>query len=117
VNIRDTQPVPGAFDQAVAWFPFDDLPDMWMDHKSIALMGRNRLQDDSRESIITHKLLSSPFTMPELHLLHQNILGEKIDRSRFQKKMLSSGFFSRLPQRHKDTPGRNPYQYVVKTES
>jgi hypothetical protein len=54
--------------------------------------------------------------MPELHQLHQTILGEKIDRSRFQKKMLSTGLFERLPKRKKESPGRNPYQYTVKVE-
>ena len=114
VNIRDIKPIPGALDQAAAWFAFEDLPEMWMDHKAIALAGQRRLKNDSRERIISHKLLPSPFTMPELHRLHQVILGEKIDRSRFQKKMLSSGAFNRLPKRQKDTPGRNPYQYVAK---
>ena len=48
--------------------------------------------------------------------LHQAILEEPLDRSRFQKKMLATGLFERLPKRQKDSPGRNPYQYRVKPE-
>lgn len=114
VNIKDTTPVPGNFDQAVDWFPIEALPKLWMDHKAIVLEARNHLKIDIRHEQLTYKLLNSPFTMPELHQLHQIILQEKIDRSRFQKKMLSSGIFKRLPRLLKDTPGRNPYQYVIK---
>ena len=116
VNIRDTHPVPGAFDRAVAWFPFEELPELWMDHEEIILQARSRLMEDVKHDHLTHELLSSPFTMPELHRLHQAILQEKIDRSRFQKKMLASGVYKRLPSLRKETPGRNPYQYIVKNK-
>ncbi len=113
VKIGELHPVPGAFDQAVAWVPFRELPTMWMDHKAIALQARDHLREDVRHEQISHMLLPSPFTMPELHRLHETILQEKIDRSRFQKKMLASGRYKRLPRLQKDAPGRNPYQYAV----
>ncbi|HBT09399.1 MAG TPA: NUDIX hydrolase, partial [Leeuwenhoekiella sp.] len=61
---------------------------------------------------LSYNLLPEKFTMPQLHQLHQHILEENIDRSRFQKKMLASGLFKRLPKLKKDTPGRNPYLYT-----
>ena len=75
---------------------------------------RLSLREDIRHEQITFNLLPDTFTMPELHQLHQTILQEPLDRSRFQKKMLATGLFERLPQRQKDSPGRNPYQYRVK---
>lgn len=116
VNIDETHPTVGGFDESFAWFNFEDLPDMWMDHKSIVQEARNRLKEDIRQEQVSYKLLPDPFTMPELHQLHQTILEEKIDRSRFQKKMLSIGIFERLPKRQKESPGRNPYQYRVIVE-
>lgn len=114
VNIDQTYPAVGGFDESFAWFSFDDLPDMWMDHQSIVLEARNCLKEDVRQEHVSYNLLPDPFTMPELHQLHQTILEEKLDRSRFQKKMLATGKFERLPKRQKDSPGRNPYQYRVK---
>lgn len=116
VQIGEMHPVPGAFDEAVAWVPFQELPAMWMDHKAIALQARDHLREDVRHEQISHKLLPSPFTMPDLHRLHETILQEKIDRSRFQKKMLASGRYTRLPRLQKDAPGRNPYQYAAEDE-
>jgi hypothetical protein len=114
VHIPDMQPAVKNFDEAFAWFPFDALPEMWMDHRAIVRAARKRLKEDIQKDPETYNLLPDPFTMPELHQLHEAILEEKLDRSRFQKKMLSSGLFERLPARKRDAPGRNPYQYRVK---
>lgn len=114
VDMAHAQPEKGAIDEAIGWFPLDDLPDMWMDHAAIATRAREQLKTDIRREHITHNLLPEPFTMPELHQLHQTILEEKLDRSRFQKKLLATGLLERLPKRQKDSPGRNPYQYRLK---
>ena len=37
VNIDQTYPKVRGFDESFAWFNFDDLPNMWMDHKSISV--------------------------------------------------------------------------------
>lgn len=114
VDIDNTQPVLGEFDEAFAWFDFDDLPDMWLDHKSIVNSARTRLKADIKYEQITYNLLPEQFTMPQLHQLHQTILEEKVDRSRFQKKILATGILERLSLLNKDSPGRNPYQYKLK---
>lgn len=116
VDIDQIRPAIGGFDESFAWFNFDDLPNMWMDHSSIVLEARNRLKEDIKQEQVVYNLLPKQFTMPELHQLYQTILEEKLDRSRFQKKILSTGIFKRLPKRKKETPGRNPYEYTVKTK-
>ena len=115
VELGTTHPVPGDYDEAAAWFAFEDLPPMWMDHREIVLEARRRLKEDIQEEHLTHMLLPKRFTMPELHQLHQAIMEEKIDRSRFQKKMLATGIYQRLPKLQKETPGRNPFQYTLKS--
>jgi len=116
VNIDKTYPSVGHFDEAFAWFDFDELPEMWMDHKSIVSKARERLKEDIHQEQMTYNLLPKEFTMPELYKLHQVILEVNIERSRFQKKMIATGMFERLPELQKSTPGRNPYQYRVKTD-
>lgn len=113
VDIAKTQPRISTLDDEWQWFDLAELPEMWMDHKKIARAAHERLKSDIKHEVVSYKLLPSRFTMPELHQLHQVILGENIDRSRFQKKMLSSGFFKRLPKLQKEAPGRKPYQYKV----
>ena len=117
VDINKVTPVPGEHIEEVQWFDFDQLPIMWVDHKDIALEARNRLKQDIKKDQVAYNLLPPQFTMPDLHQLHQTILGEQLDRSRFQKNMLASNRFERLPKLHKETPGRNPYLYQVKTDT
>ena len=114
VNIEELQPQPGVFDEAVGWFDFDELPDIGLDHESIIAHARNKLKADIKKEQLTYKLLPSEFTMPQLHQLHETILAEKLDRSRFQKKMLATAQFERLPKLKKESPGSNPFQYRVK---
>ncbi len=117
VNIAEIHPTPGIMDEAISWFDFDDLPEIWMDHRSILTKARNRLKEDLKHEQLTYNLLPDKFTMPELHQLHQAILEEKLDRSRFQKKILSTGLFDRLPKKSKkNSPGQNPYQYKIKSD-
>ena len=116
VDIDNTHPKAGPFDEAFDWFDFDQLPELWLDHETILRTARERLKEDIRHEQITYNLLAKDFTMPQLHKLHQTILEKDIDRSRFQKKMLASGMFERLPQIKKESPGRNPYQYTLKMD-
>ena len=114
VHMEQTQPVPSAIDDAIDWFDFEALPEMWMDHQHIVQTAREQLKHDLLHEQLSYHLLPDQFTMPELHQLHQHILGKNIDRSRFQKKMLASGDFERLPKLQNEVPGRNPYLYRVK---
>lgn len=114
VDISKMKPIAGEFDEDIAWFSFDDMPPMWLDHKTIADSARNRLKTDIKDELVTYNLLPGHFTMPQLHQLHQTILGQRIDRSRFQKTMLATDQFERLPQLKKESPGRNPYLYRLK---
>lgn len=114
VAIDDTNPKPGDFDEAAQWFSFDDLPDVGLDHGAILDTARRRLKEDAQREQLTYNLLPNEFTMPQLHNLHQTILMKSLDRSRFQKKILASGMFERLPKVKKETPGSNPYQYSLK---
>ncbi len=114
VAMDQLNPKPGEFDEAVQWFDFNELPDIGLDHVSIILKARERLKEDIQREQLTYNLLSNEFTMPQLHRLHETILSEKLDRSRFQKKMLATGQFERLTKLKKKSPGSNPYKYRLK---
>ena len=86
VDIVRTHPSVRHSDESFAWFDFDELPKMWMDHKSIVNKARESLKEDIRHEQMTYNLLTKEFTIPELYKLHQVILEENIKRSRFQKK-------------------------------
>ena len=112
VNINDVIIKGNDFYDEIGWIEIEDLVDMNLDHKEIIHSAVSRLRADINDGRTCHELLPNQFTMPDLHQLHQIILQKEIDRSRFQKKMIGSGKFHRLPQSKTPSPGRNPYSYT-----
>ena len=111
VRIDDVQPEKGDFDDDIAWHPVDELPDMAGDHAEIIQNAREYLVCLNDYSPIGHHLLPNYFTMPQLHKLTQVISGRELDRSRFQKKMLSLDIYKRHEEITTSLRGRNPYLY------
>ncbi|MEL6866294.1 MAG: NUDIX domain-containing protein [Bacteroidota bacterium] len=114
VDIDQVQPTAGILASACAWHDWDDLPQMALDHEDIIIGLQKRLKEDINLNLIAFNLLPTQFTMPQLHQVHEAILDKKLERSRFQKKMLSLGIFERLPKLNTDAPGRKPYLYQRK---
>lgn len=114
VPYASTQPEISEFDEEYKWFSLSDLPPMWMDHMLITREALDKLRKDVQTEYNAHHLLGNRFTMPELHKLQELILGEQIDRSRFQKKMLSLDRFERLPKVKTQSAGRSPFEYKLK---
>lgn len=74
-----------------AWFDVNELPKLGFDHENII----NEVSKEIKSKIATNyddMLLSffqSDFTLPELQLFYENILGKTIDRRNFHKKFAS----------------------------
>lgn len=93
------------------WHSISNLPDMILDHKSIILDLKRHLKEEVSLFPIAHHFLPKLFTLPQLRSVHEAILERKLDRSRFQQKVLSLDIYERLPLLNKSTPGRKPYLY------
>jgi len=117
VDINLAKPTHGIFAQKFAWHSLKDLPEMWFDHKKIAKEALLKLKIDISVNQQSCNLLPERFTMPELHSLHEQILDKKLDRSRFQKKMLSLGVFERLSELKEGVPHKRPFLYRFKEEA
>ncbi|MBW1297774.1 NUDIX hydrolase [Aquimarina litoralis] len=114
VDIETVFPNGGIFSLAYDWYAIEELPEMHMDHSAIVVASKEQLQKDITVSPISFKLLPTTFTMPELQKLHETILDKKLERSRFQKKMLAMEIFDRLPKTKDNAQGRKPYLYKFK---
>ncbi len=116
VDIEQVKINGNSYFEEIDWISMDSSIEMNLDHNNIILEARKKLIEDVENGKTCHDLLSEKFTMPELHQLHQLILEKEMDRSRFQKKILASGKFERLPKSKNKAPGRNPYLYKIKDE-
>ncbi len=111
VDISQANPDGGIFSQNTRWCNLKELPDMWFDHREIATEAFQKLKEDVTVNHHAYNMLPEKFTMPQLHRLQEQILDKKLDRSRFQKKMLSLDLFERLPEPKEGVPHRRPFLY------
>ncbi|HXI01584.1 MAG TPA: NUDIX domain-containing protein [Candidatus Saccharimonadales bacterium] len=79
----------------IAWRPVGALPPLAYDHNEIAATALQRLRSKLGYTNIAWSLLGETFTLTELQEIYEVILGRKLDRRNFRKKILSLGLLRR----------------------
>jgi 8-oxo-dGTP diphosphatase len=82
----------------VAWWPVKDLPELAFDHNRIISYGHQRLRYKIEYSPAAFKLLPEKFTLRDLQMVYEAVLGKSVDNRNFRKKFLSSGVLSELDE-------------------
>lgn len=83
---------PGSSDRLQAvWFPVDALPKLLMDHESIIAYALRRLRYKLEYSAVGFELLPESFSLSELQKTYEAILGEKLDKRNFRRRILEAG--------------------------
>ncbi|WP_299530153.1 NUDIX domain-containing protein [Ulvibacterium sp.] len=93
------------------WFPIHDLPDLIFDHKDMVVSALQRLQRRVRSVPIGFNLLPGKFTLPQLQKLYEGILGEKIDKRNFRKKLGTMDFLVRLDEKDRSQSKKGAFLY------
>ena len=89
-------PVVPADDADVAWCPVRRLPALAYDHADVVHTAVARLRAKLQYTNLVYTLLPPTFTVSELHEVYEAILGRRLDRRNFRKKILSTGLLSAL---------------------
>ena len=111
VHYEQVKLQPGLFTQGYVWADTENLPPIAMDHAEIIQKALKRLRKDLQTQPVGINLLPKTFTIPELQSLYETILGRKIDRGNFRKKMLHSNILERLGKKKNGGAHRSPYLY------
>ena len=112
INIRDHQL--RISDNEVHWHNVDDIKEMAFDHKSIFDKCLQQLRVQVEEHPIVFNLLSQKFSLRELQELYQAILGTKLDRRNFRKKISLKKWLEDLDEMEDDVPHRPGKLYKLK---
>ncbi len=102
---------PGIDTSEVSWFKLHDLPELPFDHAQIIQTALKKLQSRVRIKPIGFELLPEKFTLPQLQKLYEEILGKKIDKRNFRKKLLKMNLLKRLQEKDKSNVRRAAYLY------
>ena len=84
------------------FFAVDELPDLAYEHARIVQYARRRLESKSMYTNILFALLSPAFTLSELQAAYEEILGKKLDKRNFRKKISQLGFIGATGEYRKD---------------
>lgn len=96
VNYAEIHPVIDRISEACEWKDIDQLPEMMMDHEEIFNKALKSLRRNINYSPIGLNLLAREFTMPQLQRLYEIILGKKLHRGNFQRKIHSFNILDKL---------------------
>ena len=111
------QEVKGGDDAASArWFPLDEIPSLAFDHDYILRMATQRLREQIHFQPIRFELLPEKFTLKELQLLYEAILGINFDRRNFSKKMMHLEILTDLEETIWPTPKREAKLFKFNAE-
>lgn len=89
----------------VSWHPLGNLPgngaELGFDHGTIISYALKRLRYKLEYTAVGLGLLPDEFTLPQLQRLYETILGEKLDKRNFRKKIASLDLLAPTGKMHK----------------
>ena len=71
------------------WFGVDEIPKMVFDHADILKDAIKHLKTELSNPLMLKVLFPSDFTLPELQVVYEQILGRKLDRRNFRKRIMN----------------------------
>lgn len=115
INYEEVVPQPDALSDSINWYPIEELPPLMMDHEQIVKKAVQTLRENLERKLIGINLLPAKFTMNELQAVYEVILGEKLRRTTFQRKMLGLDILERHEKLFLGTANKAPYLYSFKS--
>lgn len=100
--------VAGADAAEARWFCASDLPPLAFDHRSIFDYAIDRLRNKLEYTTVGFQLLPQKFTLGELQAVYEAILGRRLDKRNFRRKLAILDILK--PLREWQRTGRKPAQ-------
>jgi ADP-ribose pyrophosphatase YjhB (NUDIX family) len=116
VEYSRVNPRPDKISDSCEWFGLEELPHLILDHDKIIRRALISLRRQLSYQPIGKNLLPEKFSMPELQALYETLLGQRLDRRNFRRKMLGCGMLIRLNERRRGGAHKSPYLYVFDEE-
>lgn len=104
------------YSSAVQWHSIENLPEFMMDHRKIFDKALTTLREQLNNHPIGYNLLPEKFTMPELQKLYEGILGKRLNRGNFYRKILRYDILTKLEESRKGGAHKAPDLYSFDVE-
>lgn len=117
VDYEQVSVTPDLFSEECRWWDVSDLPDLLFDHQEMVEKALAALRLQLYHQPIGLNLLPDKFTLPEIHVLYETLLGKELNRRNFPQKLLSLGLIEKLDEQRSIGAHRSPYLYRFVRES
>ena len=99
----------------VAWFDVKQLPLLAFDHAEIVAMAHQRLAAKLAYSTIALQFMPESFTLGELQQVYETILGERLDKRNFRKRLMTLDCIKDTGKSRRNGNHRPARLYTVKS--
>lgn len=114
VEFEKVKPIPDPLSLACAWFDIDQLPRLIFDHQAIIEGALIAMRQHLNFQPIGLNLLPSSFPLKSLQMIYETILGKKLDRPNFNRKILSLGILEKKEKQFTGAAHKAPFLYSFK---
>jgi hypothetical protein len=111
IDFTKAIPIPDALADHCEWWELAGLPSLMQDHQQIVQKALETLRANLDRMQWLASLLPETFTMGELQSLYETILGQKLHRSGFQRKILGLDLLERIEKKYSGGAHKAPYLY------
>ncbi len=93
------------------WLDVDNLPALCFDHNEMVEKARQVLGEDIKDTPVAGKLLPRYFTLTQLQMLHESILGMSVDKRNFRRAISEKAYIHSTNLIDKDSSRRGATLY------
>ena len=111
VEYDKVNPKADEMSEQIAWWELDSLPELLFDHEEIIHTAIKDMRLKINHQPIGYNLLPREFTLKNLQTIYETILGKKLDRANFNRKMLSYGILDKKEKYFTGGAHKAPYLY------
>jgi len=98
------------------WFDINNLPPLEFDHDEMVREALHTMRVQLYHYPIGINMLPEKFTLSEIHMLYETLLGKKLDISNFPKKLIALGLLKKLNEKRNIGPHRSPHLHMFDKE-
>ncbi|MDE6632914.1 MAG: NUDIX hydrolase [Muribaculaceae bacterium] len=101
-------------DNDACWIPLDEMPELFFDHPLIVEKALEYLRLQVNRKPLVFQFLPELFTLSQLQSVYEAILGEKLDKRNFRKRILEEGVLEKTDLIDKSGSKRGATLYRMK---
>ncbi len=96
------------------WIPLDEMPELFFDHPQIVVKALEYLRQQVHRKPLVFQFLPELFTLSQLQSVYEAILGEKLDKRNFRKRIMESNSLEKTELIDKNNSKRGATLYRLK---